>query len=534
MTDKRFINRQVNTLHSLAVLFLITTFLSCSPEKETKRPNILFCIADDVSFPHMGAYGTSWVKTPAFDRVASQGILFMNAYTPNAKCAPSRSCILTGRNSWQLEEAANHFPEFPLKFKTFMETLEEQGYFTGHTAKGWAPGRALDKDGNRRLLTGKAFNDKKLDPPTKHISNNDYAANFSDFLAAKPDDQPFCFWYGSLEPHRAYEFGSSLAHGRNNDEIDRVFSFWPDTDSVRTDMLDYAFEIEWFDKHLGQMLQTLEEMGELENTIIVITADNGMPFPRAKGQAYELSNHLPLAIMWPAGIRSKGRTVTDFVSFIDFAPTFLELAGVSSEKSVMQPIQGKSLSDILFSDQEGIVNPSRDHVLIGKERHDVGRPDDQGYPIRGIVKGNYLYVKNYETDRWPVGNPETGYLNTDGGATKTVILNMRRNGINDEYWKYCFGKRMDEELYDLSIDRDCMNNMALNPEYQQIVQSLREQMEEELNQQQDPRMKGNGHIFDEYTYTNPNNVNFYNRFMAGDEVEANWVNKTDFEKEKIK
>lgn len=529
MTRNKSMHFQSYAQHSFVFLLVAALFISCSAEKEPLRPNILFCIADDVSFPHMGAYGTTWVQTPAFDKVASEGILFMNAYTPNAKCAPSRACILTGRNSWQLEEAANHIPVFPLKFRSFMEALGENGYFTGHTAKGWAPGRALDDDGNRRLLTGKAFNDKRLEPPTQHISDIDYSANFRDFLTEKPQDTPFCFWYGALEPHRAYEFGSSLAHGKSLDDIDRVFSFWPDNDSVRTDMLDYAFEIEWFDKHLGKMLQTLEEMGELENTIIVVTSDHGMPFPRVKGQAYELSNHVPLAIAWPTGLKAKGRVVEDFVSFIDLAPTFLELAGISFEASGMQSIEGKSLSDIMYTDQSGIINPMRDHVLIGKERHDVGRPDDQGYPIRGIVTSNYLYVKNYETDRWPSGNPETGYLNTDGGATKTVILNMRRNSISDEYWKHCFGKRLNEELYDLSKDRDCINNLALNPEYQQIVQTLRDQMEVELKNQGDPRLFGQGHIFDEYTYANPANADFYYRFKAGEEVEAGWVNKTDFE-----
>ncbi|MGF1637292.1 MAG: sulfatase [Cyclobacteriaceae bacterium] len=533
MVYRNIATKWVYMLNGFTLFILLSSLISCEQEKVPKRPNILLCIADDVSFPHMGAYGTSWVKTPAFDRIATEGVLFMNAYTPNAKCAPSRSCILTGRNSWQLEEAANHFPEFPLKFKSIMEALGENDYFTGHTAKGWAPGKARDENGERRQLTGKAYSEVKLSPPTPHISDIDYAANFKQFLDDRPENTPFCFWYGSLEPHRFYEFGSSLANGRSTDEIDRVFSFWPDTDSVRTDMLDYAFELEWFDKHLAAMLTTLEELGELENTIVLVTSDNGMPFPRAKGQAYELSNHLPLAIMWKDGIKNGGRIVDDFVSFIDFAPTLLEVAQVPFDQSNMQRIEGKSLTDILFSEKQGQVNPTRNHVLIGKERHDVGRPDDQGYPIRGIVKGNYLYVKNFETDRWPSGNPETGYLNTDGGATKTVILNMRRNGENDEYWKYCFGKRMDEELFDLSKDRDCLTNLALNPEHQQIVQSLRDQMEEELKQQGDPRMLGKGHIFDEITYTNPSNVDFYNRFKNGEKVEANWVNATDFEKEAL-
>src|SRR5512133_2015712 len=124
-----------------------------SDKKNPDRPNILIVMGDDISFPHMSAYGTKWVNTPGFDRVASEGILFRNAYTPNAKSSPSRACFLTGLNSWQLEEAGNHVPFFPAKFKSFIEALGENGYFTGYTAKGWAPGIANDSLGNPRLLT---------------------------------------------------------------------------------------------------------------------------------------------------------------------------------------------------------------------------------------------------------------------------------------------------------------------------------------------------------------------------------------------
>lgn len=501
---------------------------SNAPAASTKRPNILICLADDASFPHMGAYGTSWIKTPAFDRVAREGILFTNVYTPNAKCAPSRASILTGLNSWQLEEAANHSPYFPSKFKTFMEALGESGYWVGHTQKGWAPGNPGEINGRRRELTGKAFNQQTLQPPTTAISKIDYAENFRAFLDEKEEGQPFCFWYGSIEPHRTYEYGSSLRKGKTTTEIDRVPSFWPDNDTVRTDMLDYAFELEYFDQHISKMLKLLEERGELENTIIVITADNGMPFPRAKGQAYDMSNHLPLAIMWKNGISKTGRVVNDFVSFIDFAPTFLELAQLSPNESGMQPMEGKSLSDILFSEQEGTVNPQRDHVLIGKERHDVGRPNDWGYPIRGVVKGKYLYVKNYEPSRWPAGNPETGYLNTDGGATKTSILNMRRSGESSLYWQLCFGKRPEEELYDLSKDRDCIKNLALDPTFAAVLHQLRQQMEAELKAQGDPRMFGRGSVFDQYPYSGAER-GFYERFQQGEKIETGWVNKSDYE-----
>lgn len=526
---------RINRFLVVTTLLISASFYSCGlggESKEAKRPNILFAIMDDASFPHMGAYGTKWVSTPAFDYVAKEGLLFMNAYTPNAKCAPSRAAILTGRNSWQLEEAANHSPDFPAKFTTFMEQLISSGYHGGHTAKGWAPGNPGEVNGKRRELTGPAFNKYKTEAPTTQINGNDYAKNFADFLDQKEGEKPFVFWYGSTEPHRAYEYQSGLSKGNKKlEDIDAVPPFWPDTDTVRTDMLDYAYEIEYFDQHLQRMIDELERRGELANTIIVVTADNGMPFPRIKGQEYEYSNHLPLAIMWQDGIAKSGRIIDDFISFIDFAPTFLDVAGVPTDSVTMVTITGKSLLDIFKSDKAGQVDPTRDHVLIGKERHDVGRPDDQGYPIRGIVTADYIYLHNFETDRWPAGNPETGYLNTDGSPTKTQILNERRANKTSVNWELSFGKRPTEELFKRVTDPFAMQNLAIHPEYQAIKEQLKERLFDELRGQNDPRMFGKGYIFDEYHYSGDASKDFYNRYMQGEEMNAGWVNKSDFEKD---
>ena len=484
----------------LLVLLCVFCFSGCTePQTDTlKPPNILFAIADDVSYPHMGAYGTDWVRTPAFDRVAEEGLLFERAYTPNAKCAPSRSIILTGRNSWQLEEAANHWPYFPRKFKTYAEVFTERGFHVGYTAKGWGPGVPLDAAGNRRELAGKPYNEHTLEPPADHISTNDYARNFEAFLEAWPGEAPFVFWYGSLEPHRAYEFGASIEAGRSTDEIDRVPGFWPDNDSTRIDMLDYAYELEHFDTHLMRMLDLLEERGELENTLVVVTADNGMPFPRVKGQSYEMSNHLPLAIMWPAGIKNTGRVIDDFVSFTDFTPTFFDVLELDLEESGMQPIEGKSLVSVFGDEATGA---HRDHVLIGKERHDIGRPEDAGYPIRGIVKGDFLYIRNFEPDRWPSGNPETGYLNCDGSPTKSVCLDARTTAEMNHFWQLNFGKRGEEELYNIAEDPECLHNLAGNEGYEDVQRGLSELMTRSLTEQNDPRILGEGAIFDAYKYS---------------------------------
>ena len=512
-------------------LSIALMLLGCAPkQKKQSPPNILFCIADDQSFPHAGAYGCEWVNTPAFDKIAKNGLLFTQAYTCNAKCAPSRAATLTGRNSWQLEEAASHVGYFPTKFKTVFEALSEAGYQTGRTAKGWAPGIVRTIDGQTRQLIGKNYSSLKTTPPAKGMSNIDYSANFEAFLEEYTNDQPFAFWYGGIEPHRAYEYKSGVEKGgKELSDIKKVPDYWPDNEVIRNDMLDYAFEIEYFDKHLQSMLDALEKKGMLENTLIVVTSDNGMPFPRCKAQEYPSSCHMPLAIMWADGIKKSGRTITDFVSNIDFAATFLDVAGISEAESGMEKITGKSLVNIFESEKSGRVEEDRNYVLVAKERHDTGRPNDWGYPIRGIISDDFVYLKNFKADRWPTGMPETGYLDCDGSPTKTEILNAYETNQH-KLWEMSFGKREAEEFFDLQKDPDCVNNLAMKKSYTEEKEYWSGILEKKLKEQADPRILGNGDVFDNYPIM-PSQSRFYERHFNGEKMPSGWVNKSDFRPE---
>ncbi len=521
----------MRNIHLLLTITISVLLVACtSKEEQAERPNILFCIADDQSYPHAGAYGCDWVKTPSFDRIAEQGMLFTRAYTPVAKCCPSRSCIVTGRNNWQLEAAANHVCFFPAKFKTYAEVLEEHGYFTGHTVKGWAPGIALTEMGEKRNMVGPAFNEMKTDPPTEFISGVDYAANFEAFLDARPEGKPFCFWAGSIEPHRGYEYRSGVTKGgKHLSDIDEVPAYWPDVDTVRNDMLDYAFEVEYWDSHVGRMVKALEERGLLENTIVIATSDHGMPFPRVKGMPNQIANRVPLAIMWPGQIEG-GVLMEDFVSFADFAPTFLDVAGVGFEESGMHEMEGSSLVPLLTGKPGA---KGREIMIFGKERTDVGRPDDVGYPSRGIFDGKFVYIYNFHPERWWAGNPETGYLDTDASPTKSYILNDRRSKGSSWYWDQSFGKHPAEELYSIQEDPYQLKNLAKDAAYAETKQSLHTRLFDELKAEGDPRMFGKGDQFDKYPYSSETNRDFYNRFMAGEKIHAGWVNLSDIETEKL-
>jgi hypothetical protein len=159
---------------------------------------------------------------------------------------------------------------------------------------------------------------------------------------------------------------------------------------------------------------------------------------------------------------------------------------------------GASIMPILKSGKAGKTDPSRNYVLVGKERHDVGRPNDEGYPVRAIRTPEFLYVRNYAPDRWPAGNPETGYTNVDDGPTKTLITSTF-----DEYYRMSFGKRPAEELYKIDEDPECMRNLAIDPKYVLVKRKLMERMEEQLRSEGDPRMLGNASFFDTIRYTGP-------------------------------
>lgn len=512
-------------------LMLLSAGLACitsevgNCKQIEEKPNILIFIADDMSYPHTSSYGCDWISTPGFDRIASEGILFNNAFTPNAKSAPSRACLLTGRYSWQLEDAGNHITNWPEgKYPTFMEVLSDNGYYAAYTGKGWAPGNPGSINGKPRLLTGIPYEKFKCDVPTKCINRSDYTENFKDFIKNKPKDKPWAFWIGTHEPHRPYEYGSGHKNGINYNYVDDIPKYLPDNEIVKNDFADYAFEIEYLDSHLMNVIDILEENGELDNTLIVVTADNGMPFPRAKGYQYNTSVHIPMAMMWRKGIKGSGRIEDNYISFIDIAPTILKVCDISDTRMQMS---GKEMTDI-FTEK---YDKKRDCIVLGQERHDYGRPRNQGYPIRSIIEGDFLYINNLKPDLWPAGNPETGYLNTDGSPTKTEILNMRRKSIDKYFWNMSFGKRPQEELYNIIDDPDCINNLAENDKYRNIKKNMRSKLYKELERTDDPRLGENGDIFDSYRFDKKNKENFYERYISGEikEYQTNWVNPSDYE-----
>lgn len=503
-------------------------------KNERQRPNILIAISDNQSYPHAGAYGDKSVNTPGFDYVAEKGILFHNAFSSSPGCAPSRASIVTGRYPWQNEEAGGHQTLYPAKYIPFPDVLEESGYHIGYTGKGVAPFN-WRQGGRDRDPAGPEYNDVRyawadtVEIPDEDIpdpeafasdfSTVNYAENFKKFLSEKSENEPFYFWYGSREPHVPFEEGGGLRSGKKLKDVS-VPKFLPDNEVIQSNLLDYAHEIDWFDSHLVKMIEVLKEMGELDNTIIIVTSDNGMQFPYAIANSYEYGIHVPLAVSWPEKIKG-GRVSEDLINLTDIAPTILELTNTSSDQ--MLPISAQSFANILFSDRSGIIDPTRDGTYAGRERHSSARWMNLGYPQRAVRNHDFLYIRNYYPERWPAGapqilNPEkpgelyymhgldengkfTGeaYHDIDNTPVKKYLIENMNDPNISPYFKLAFGKRPAEEFFYIKDDPYSIHNLVEDEDYSEELELMRNKLNDFLRKTEDPRVIGpNPEIFENH------------------------------------
>lgn len=527
---KAFIKR------ALIVLVTVILPLSTVAQAEVKRPNILFAISDDQSFVHTSFAGCRFVNTPAFDRIASEGVYFNNCFAGSPGCAPSRSSIVTGRYHWQNEQSGQHASSWLKKHVPFIDLLEGNGYTTGRTGKGVSPFQYA-RDANDSLWRetdagGIAHSEITYIKGTpgdertaKGINSVNYFENFKYFMENVCEEEPFFFWYGAKEPHRSYEQDSWKRNGKKLEDVE-VPGFFPDHDIVRGDLLDYAVEIEWFDLHLQRMLAYLEEIDELENTIVIVTADNGMPFPRAKANSYEYGVHVPFAVSFPKKFPG-GRIVDDPMSFADLAPTILELTGTSHDG--MLPISGKSITHILKSKKQGVVDKNKKYIYAGRERHSSSRYLNWGYPQRVIRSKDYLLIWNLKPERWPAGAPQRikpgtddqlfplyglddqgkqhsawAFTDIDGSPTKTFIIENHEDEAIKPFFQWAHDLRPEFELFDAQNDPYCLNNLSGEAAYRKIEKEMKRMLKEELKASKDTRIVGpDKEVFDSYIRYSP-------------------------------
>jgi uncharacterized sulfatase len=477
---------------------LLLLLATCTPLLAADRPNILFMISDDQSFPHASAYGSKMVSTPNFDRIASEGVLFTNAVCGAPGCSPSRASFLTGRQIWQIEHAGTHASSFGSRYVTFVDLLEEAGYHAGFVGKGWAPGN-WEAGGCTRNPAGPSYG-----------GHTNYAGAFARFLKERPEGAPFVFWFGSADPHRGYRKGSGLAAGKTLVQAE-VPPFLPDTPQIRGDLLDYTFEVERFDRDCGKMLELLRKSGDYDNTIIIITSDNGMPFPYAKANCNEYGIHMPLAIAWKSHAPG-GRTSKRLVSHIDLTATIHEATGIHAPEGV--PLTGTSFLGHLKGTGS---TPAPTAVFSGRERHSSSRYNTLGYPQRCIRTATHLYIRNFKPERWPAGpgqkftkgpgsplsGEHAGYAEIDLSPSLTFLIEHRGDPGVKPFFHLAVDRRPAEELYDIVADPGCLKNLAVDPSHAKTRAALAKQLDDYLKQTGDPRVTGSGDIFETYPRYSP-------------------------------
>jgi arylsulfatase A-like enzyme len=522
----------------LGLLLLLSTGAAFAAEPA--RPNILFCFADD-----WGRYASCYatldsrptankvIKTPVIDAVAARGVMFRNAFVPAPSCTPCRSSLLSGRYFFNTGRGAilngavwdDKIPAFPL-------LLRDAGYDIGKTSKVWSPGTPADAPfGGQQYAFQKAgtafnnFSEEVTAAVAKGTSVDDARAglyaqvegNFAAFLKARDSKKPFLFWFGPTTVHRKWIKGSGKALWNIDPESlkGKLPSFLPDVPEVREDFADYLGEAQAFDGYIGMLVKQLKQAGELERTLIVISGDHGPPgFPGGKCNLYDFGTGVALVAAGP-GIKG-GRVVDDFVNLMDLSPTFLEAGGVKRPDG----INGKSFWSVLTSEKAGQVDAERTWVVTGRERHVAdAREGNKPYPQRALRTKDFLYVRNFEPDRYPLGDPKAvtadkspdakdlendtfiAFADMDASPTKAWLIAHR----NDEKWKssfqYAFGKRPGEELYDLANDPEQMKNVAGDPKFAADRKRMAEQLTKILTDAGDPRLTEKDCRFEAAPYT---------------------------------
>ncbi|WP_242085562.1 MULTISPECIES: sulfatase family protein [Aestuariivivens] len=517
----------------LMVIILFPSILFAQNKSEERPPNIFFFFADDWgeyasvynSFPPNQSF-----RTPTIDQFAKKGVIFNNAHVTSPSCTPSRSSLLSGQYFYRTGTGAiltgakwdSNIPSYPL-------LLRDAGYHIGYTYKVWSPGTPKDAPyGGKKYEyanAGRRFNNfsqnvtkmvarGKLIDEAKTEIYKEVIQNFRDFIADRKDNKSFCYWFGPTNTHRKWVKGSGkMLWGLEPDSLKgKMPEFLPDVHVVREDMTDYLGEVLALDAVLELFLKELEVMGERENTIIVISGDHGIPgMPRGKCNLYPFGTKVPLLVQWP-GHAPAGRYVDDFINLMDLAPTFLELA----DQPIPECMTGKSIVSLLQSDKSGLIDSTRDYVIVGRERHVAkAREGNLPYPQRAISTKDFLYIINFAPDREPMGTPfgldgtgsepsfaelenntSVSYSDLDASPTKAWMIKNRKQKEWEMHWLLGFGKRPMEELYDLRKDPDYLYNVADKIEYADVQKKLHKRLIDNLKATGDPRVSGDGQTFE--------------------------------------
>lgn len=498
------------------VAYAFASVLMSAQSSNPERPNIIFWITDDGGWPWQSVYikeqygiefEDSWIQTPAFDRLAAEGALFHRAYSQSPQCAPSRASILTGRYPQFTREGVHMYGFIPTQLPTFPRLLEQSGYHIAHIGKGSGPGN-VSFSGSDARPEGEAFEPHSIDPPIPStMSSVDYAANVIEYINFVPEGEPFCVWVGTSEPHAPF----GVAPGITDQAIDSVVTITtvPDTRDSRKSHLNMAFEVEYQDGHLGQVLDYLDANNLSQNTIVIATADHGLVLWYAKGHLTEFGLHVPLAIRWPQQIQA-GTVVEEIVELIDIMPTLLNAAGIEDQPY----LDGQ---DIMMLFDPETKSAWQNYAMGAIERVlDRGTSNPRMYPIRCLFKDDYLLSWFFNQTDVPLGDrrmPESAITDDCEGywtcnQHSTELYRDYDDVTISEAFQVVNGPNPQFRLFHIETDLGCFRDLANDPDYKATFEVMQGDLRILLEKKGDPRLMGYGDIFLADTYSKPKTTGY--------------------------
>lgn len=420
-----------------SVATLLLTMVALLPglataAEQTKRPNLVIMIADDVAWNDIGCYGHPHIKTPHIDALAREGLRFDAAFLTCSSCSPSRSSIMTGRYPHSTGAGELH-QSLPANQVVFAGLLKQAGYYTAAAGK-WHLGKSAEINFDRIEGGGPSGCEKWVT-----------------VLAERPRDKPFFLWLAGFDAHRGYA-KNAIPEPHTHDDI-VVPPYLPDNDDTRGDLGLYYDEISRLDSYLGKVMTELEKQGVADNTLVLFMSDNGRPFPRCKTTVYDSGVKTPFVVRWPAGVKA-GETSASLVSAVDIAPTFIELAGLKSSPT----FQGKSFAPIL----KNPAAKTRDYIHAEHNWHDYQAHE------RSARNDRWLYIHN----AFPhlTGSPPADAVRS---PTYRAMMELEQAGKLPSDQRGCFiAPRPAEELYDVTADPHQLNNLATDPAHAATLKQL--------------------------------------------------------------
>jgi arylsulfatase A-like enzyme len=430
-----------------------------------KKPNVIFVLSDDHSVPFLGCYGYP-VETPNLDKFAQEGMRFDNMFMGSPQCVPARATLMTGRAASAIRMSRFTSP-LPGDVATLPEMLQQQGYYTGTCRRGY------HLDGDTKGVYGEIIRKHDLKAFRRHLDFVDVSQDrtktpsvLNEFLGQVPVGKPFFFWINFNDPHHPWD-QNAISEPHDPKEI-KVPDYLPDLPGVRADLARHCDEIARLDEEFKWIVDVLKERGIYDDTIVIFMGDNGMAFPHGKGTLYDPGLQVPFIVRWP-GVVKPGSSANVMLSGEDFAPTMLEAAGTTKDKTM----SGKSFLSLL----KGEKYEKREYIFGERGTHG----DDHWTDMRHDMPSSAVdYSRCVRSERYKLiynCTPHHRYSPVDTNGLwywKQIQQLYKEGGLEEKFAKSYFTyPRPIWQLFDLQKDPAELNNIYDDTQYHDVIKELK-------------------------------------------------------------